>query len=155
MTSWTSRAIAGICLVTTLSGCDLSVGQRSAAPPPVAASTPSAVPTPEVTRTVIHEKEVIRETVTATATATEREIIPDNSAGYPGYELNISRRQTYDSNVVWVQEALQRYGLYYVVVDGHFGPQTRGAVRSFQSARGLYVDGRVGRRTWAELAYYH
>jgi lysozyme len=34
---------------------------------------------------------------------------------------------------------------------GSFGPRTEKAVRDFQSARGLDVDGKVGGRTWAAL----
>jgi len=42
-------------------------------------------------------------------------------------------------------------------VDGYFGPRTQAALRSFQQARGLLVDGILGANTWRELveAGYH
>jgi peptidoglycan hydrolase-like protein with peptidoglycan-binding domain len=38
-----------------------------------------------------------------------------------------------------------------VSADGRFGPQTTAAVRAFQRAHGLVVDGIVGRLTWAAM----
>jgi N-acetyl-anhydromuramyl-L-alanine amidase AmpD len=49
-----------------------------------------------------------------------------------------------------VQSQLASKG-YTVTVDGAFGPQTESAVRSFQSSRGLTVDGVVGPVTWQHL----
>ena len=43
-------------------------------------------------------------------------------------------------------EALPRYG-----VDGDFGRETEAAVKNFQMAHGLVVDGICGPKTWAEL----
>ena len=37
------------------------------------------------------------------------------------------------------------------VVDGIFGTKTLAAVRSFQQAKGLTVDGIVGKKTWEKL----
>jgi N-acetylmuramoyl-L-alanine amidase len=36
-------------------------------------------------------------------------------------------------------------------LEGRFGPTTVSAVRGFQQRRGLFVDGKVGPETWAEL----
>lgn len=58
------------------------------------------------------------------------------------------------SDVAHLQELLNRHltPSPRLVVDGRFGPQTDGAVRRFQAAHNLTVDGIVGPRTWARLA---
>lgn len=50
-----------------------------------------------------------------------------------------------------IQTRLTAHG-FPVAVDGVMGAQTRGAVRMFQKAKGLKVDGIVGDKTWAALA---
>lgn len=52
--------------------------------------------------------------------------------------------------VSWLQVGLHNAG-FKTVIDGGFGPKTDGSVRAFQKAKGLYVDGVVGRLTWARL----
>lgn len=49
-----------------------------------------------------------------------------------------------------VQWALTRAGVP-TTIDGDFGPLTERAVREFQAANGLFVDGVVGPVTWAAL----
>ena len=61
-------------------------------------------------------------------------------AGVHGYDVRV------------LQEALVTLGFDVGFVDGWFGPRTESAVRSFQAAQGLLVDGLVGRGTKAAIA---
>lgn len=53
-----------------------------------------------------------------------------------------------------IQIALQRAGFYKGKIDGKIGPQTKEAIKAFQKAGGLKIDGSAGARTWAELNKY-
>jgi peptidoglycan hydrolase-like protein with peptidoglycan-binding domain len=55
-----------------------------------------------------------------------------------------------DHPVRTLQDLLRERG-HTVTVDGVFGPLTDRAVRDFQQAAGVGVDGIVGPRTWAAL----
>jgi predicted Ser/Thr protein kinase len=90
-------------------------------------------------------------TVTKTATAPTEPAWISDCTYYSGTELT-----TYgDKNqrVVQVQCMLTKrgYSVGSAGVDGQFGKDTLTAVKSFQSAKGLEVDGDVGPNTWAAL----
>jgi len=53
--------------------------------------------------------------------------------------------------VARLQRRLRDLGFAIVDVDGHFGPSTEMAVRSFQTVRGIRVDGVCGAETWSTL----
>ena len=53
--------------------------------------------------------------------------------------------------VTRLQQALKNLGFDPGPVDGSFGIKTDAAVRKYQAARGLKVDGIVGPKTWAKI----
>ena len=72
---------------------------------------------------------------------------------YPGTPL---RRGDVGINVAWVQTALNRIAQDYpaipkLTVDAIFGRETEAAVKAFQKAFSLAVDGIVGSDTWYTL----
>ena len=54
-----------------------------------------------------------------------------------------------------IQDKLKRWGYYDGAVDGIFGSATAAAVRWFQRANGLKVDGIVGQQTLRALGMFH
>ena len=55
--------------------------------------------------------------------------------------------------VVWAQEHLRSAG-DIIPIDGSFGAKTQSAVRSFQLAHGLSIDGIIGPATWSALLQF-
>lgn len=53
-----------------------------------------------------------------------------------------------------IQMTLKNAGFYKGPIDGKIGPKTKEAIKDFQKARGLKVDGIVGKRTTQELRKY-
>lgn len=50
-----------------------------------------------------------------------------------------------------LQRILKSLGYYKMDIDGSFGSGTESAVKAFQKARKITVDGEVGKNTWIEL----
>lgn len=80
---------------------------------------------------------------------------PDDRPAYPGVETKRNSRAS--ARVRQIQQRLADLGYKNstgtrpLVVDGDFGPSTDAAVRAFQTAAGLTVDGIVGPNTWGAL----
>jgi len=53
-----------------------------------------------------------------------------------------------------VQLALKKAGFYKGSIDSKAGKDTKEAIKAFQKARGLKVDGVVGKATWQALSRY-
>ena len=62
--------------------------------------------------------------------------------------------QTYKPTNKEIQTALRNAGFYHGEIDGDIGPMSKQAIRDFQAANNLQVDGRVGPKTWAALEKY-
>ncbi|MFB2553356.1 peptidoglycan-binding protein [Ensifer soli] len=66
----------------------------------------------------------------------------------------VLRRGMKGEAVETAQRALAAAGHYLLTIDEIFGPGTEGAVKTLQRARGLVVDGIIGRNTWAAIEPY-
>lgn len=76
------------------------------------------------------------------------------AAGYP-YGYGYHRRPAYvaadDSVVVAVQRRLARAGYYRGAIDGVAGDETRRAIRAYERAHGLRIDGLIDRQLLATM----
>lgn len=100
----------------------------SAIPAPAAAAIPAPAPAPAPPAA---------DPAAASATAASQPVL---------------RRKADGAAVRELQQRLVAHGFDPGGVDGAFGPRTEAAVRAFQQAKGLAVDGIVGPKTWAKLA---
>lgn len=86
---------------------------------------------------------------------TEKPATPEkaeNKAESVVYDMKTLRINSKGTQVKVLQWLLNHTTDYTVgVIDGHFGTKTLAAVRQFQEANGLTVDGVVGKKTWTKL----
>lgn len=73
------------------------------------------------------------------------------AARLDGGSVLYRRSGVIDEDAKWVQILLNKHGFGPLVEDGQYGAKTEDAVKAFQRARGLKVDGVVGPVTWQEL----
>lgn len=66
----------------------------------------------------------------------------------------LSRYGSRSDEVTQIQTRLKRWGYYKGNVDGIYGSQTLAAVKWFQSANGLQVDGIAGPKTLVAMGIY-
>lgn len=66
-------------------------------------------------------------------------------------ELNVLKKGAECAEVYSLQAMLNSFVKAGLKVDGKFGSKTEAAVRKYQDARGLTVDGIVGEQTWTQL----
>lgn len=79
---------------------------------------------------------------------------PSAGTAFTFSQSDLVSRTRHDRNmlaVTAIQTALTRAGFSLGTIDGIFGPKTEAAVKAFQRARGLKVDGIVGKATVAAL----
>ena len=75
---------------------------------------------------------------------------PDSTAKANKYYLRYKTPVIVNEHVRFVQKRLNAFG-YNLSEDGSFGPATANAVKQFQKAKGLIVDGYVGANTTKKL----
>ena len=56
------------------------------------------------------------------------------------------------SDVIYLQQLLNKKGRATIAVDGYFGSETKQMVEIYQRNHGLVVDGIVGSKTWSSLS---
>lgn len=66
----------------------------------------------------------------------------------------VSIEQKSRPNIKQIQTALRNAGYNPGKIDGRIGGQTREAIKSFQRANNITVDGKVGKKTWELLRVY-
>lgn len=86
--------------------------------------------------------------VKSVLTAVAADLVSRAQGGFPVLHRGIRGR---DELVEELQRGLSLLGYYHLAIDGDFGGGTEQAVKAFQRARGLTVDGLAGDRTFAAL----
>ena len=136
-------------MLLALAGCGGGAsdsGGDAATESPVVTSTAAATPKPSPAATKAAQK--VLSTKGRVCTKLEEPL-----RLYPGHPLSMANRGKYLEEVQEMQSMLNGAGdgSHCIPEDGDFGPVTRDAVKDFQTANSLTVDGLVGEETWNQL----
>lgn len=105
------------------------------------------------TRSAIQEEESRRSQAMATVNAADARL--GNLREEESVLSGIYRTPSgFELPSISIQKALKKAGYYNGALDGKIGPDTRKAIKAFQSDNGLTPDGVVGRETWKKLQAY-
>ncbi len=81
--------------------------------------------------------------------------VPEQKAETQGPDKGKSKLEvSAHANVKQIQAALKNAGFDPGNIDGRMGQQTRDALKAFQKANDLKVNGRANKKTWALLKKY-
>lgn len=130
-------------------------------PPPPSSNAVPETPAPVATPTPLPSSETGSAAPTETGAESGADPASEAAAGStpapcaaytPNDALPLQRCDS-GSLVLAVQLALQSAGYEVTALDGEFGNQTDAAVRAFQAAEELVVDGVVGNQTWGAIEF--
>jgi peptidoglycan hydrolase-like protein with peptidoglycan-binding domain len=88
---------------------------------------------------------------TGVETQTQAPTTSQVQSSAPGIDTSLMRQGDSGQKVEELQRQLQSKGFDPGQLDGQFGPRTEAAVKAYQTAHGLEVDGVVGQMTRAQL----
>jgi peptidoglycan hydrolase-like protein with peptidoglycan-binding domain len=84
-------------------------------------------------------------------TATSSKSSSSNPYKAPGDNITLKVGIVSSTYVKWLQYELKNTHKYSITVDGEYGSKTAAAVKSYQKAKGLTMDGIAGPKTIAQL----
>lgn len=131
------RTVGGVAVLGAVTATGTLQASASAAPatPAVGTMSPAATAAPAIPSAAVQ------------GAALGSTLAPAAPATYTNVKLRYGAR---GSAVKSLQNSLRSHGAS-ISADGVFGPKTLRAVKSFQSSKGLKVDGVVGPNTWSAL----
>ena len=146
--SWIWIAIGGVAIgIFIVAG----VGQKARLPVPSMPSPTQPIIVEPIQPSVVPAAGATR-TSAAEPTVSIAQVPPQPALAQAGAAVKLPAEGT--ERVRKIQQALHAAGYEPGPIDGKMGKRTQNAIRRFQEANGLSVDGKVGPKTWGKLEAY-